>query len=715
MNKAIYHISGFDCANCAAHAETHLNEHPAVQSASIDFNNERIFITFREAPLSKKEILDIIAEVEDDPIRIDDVASSKEKVKLIGKEEIILIIRIAISVILMVSAKLIAKFAFDENERHPLIIVLYCVALAISLYDILGAVIRNIIKKRNPIDEHLLMSISCIGAFSIAFFPDAEPVFFDGVMVLVLFQIGELLEEILSKKSKAAISDAIDLRADIANLVKGDKIVQVKPDTLEVGDSIIVRIGEIIPVDGVIIAGEGSLDTSSLTGETMPVDVKIGSNVISGASLRSGSITVRVEKVLKDSTISKIMELVENSGEHKSKVDKFITRFARYYTPIVFLIAIAFFLIYGFISMDWSDALYRSVFVLIVGCPCSIVISVPLAYFAGIGLASKLGVVIKGANVLDQLVNVGVVFLDKTGTLTYGNFEVTKEHFEGVTEEEFHTALYSAESRSNHPIAKAIILHKNTAELALKQENYEEIAGYGVRTTYEKKVIYAGNRELLLNNKIECPLVEENGTVIYVAKDGKYIGYVVLNDVARPKATELIKRLTDMNIRVVLLSGDTENNVKNISNEVGIKEYHAGLLPQDKVIYVDDAISKKTDKKAVIFAGDGINDTPSIMRADVGFAMGGIGSDIAVESADAVIMKDHPLKIYHSLVIARKTRNVAVFNIVFAITIKVLAMIITFTNFIDPQFIPIIDALSDSGLTVILIINSLLLFYRKIE
>ena len=723
MNKAIYHISGFDCANCASHAEEHLNKHEAVQSASIDFNNERLFITFREAPLSQDEILAVIKEVEDDPIRLEPVASKREKEKLIGKDEIIMMIRIALSIILMVTARVLSHVLGVEEDfetigfnwqasNHIIVLVIYLVALAICIYDVIWEVIENIIKKRNPVDEHLLMTLSCLGAFSIAFFPNVEPVFFDGVMVLVLFQIGELLEKILSKKSKAAISEAIDLRADFANLITDNKVVQVKPDTLNVGDKIIIHIGEIVPVDGKVVSGEGTLDTSSLTGETMPVYVNEGKNVISGASLKTGSITVLVEKVLKDSTISKIMELVENSGEHKSKVDKFITKFARFYTPAVLGIAIIFTIIFGLATGEWATALYRGVFVLIVGCPCAIVISVPLAYFAGIGLASKIGVVIKGANVLDQLVDVGVLFVDKTGTLTYGNFEVTKMENVGVSLEDFKTALYSAESRSNHPIAKAIILHQNTAELALKQENYEEIAGFGTSTIYMGDEILAGNRNLLISHGVNCPEITDYGTVVYVAKNSKYIGYALLRDVARPKAKELISRLDKLGIRTVLLSGDTEINVMNISKEVGINEYYSGLLPQEKVTYVDKAINEKTNRKSVVFAGDGINDTPSIMRADVGFAMGGIGSDVAVETADAVIMQDHPLKIYHAIKIARMTKHVAIFNIIFAIAVKVIVMILTM---VINNFPPVIDALSDTGLTVLLVINSLLLFYRKVE
>lgn len=719
MKKYIYSIKGFDCANCASKVEKHLNTKINIRSCVIDFQNDRMFIIYQDTPYTKEELLSFIKEVEDDPIEIEDANQlKKKKEKLFDKKTIFLLIRIAVVVALMVTGLIVSKVMFPDienwqNEQNAWIpISIYVVALALGIYDILWEVIEHIIHLQNPIDEHLLMTLSTAGAFCIAFFKEAEPVFFDGVMVLALFQVGELIESMLSKKSKQAIADAIDLRADFANLVTDNKIVKVSPDKLNINDKIVIHVGEIVPVDGIVCDGTGDLDTSSLTGESMPLSVKNGDHVLSGTILKNGSLTLKVEKLFHESTISKIMELVQNSGEHKSKVDKFITRFARWYTPFVLLVAIAFFLIFGFVTKDWAAATYRSVFVLIVGCPCAIVISVPLAYFAGIGLASKIGVIIKGANILDQLCNPGVLFVDKTGTLTYGNFAVTKIVPNGITEDEFMTYLLSAESRSNHPIAKAIILHRNTAELALKQENYEELAGYGTHTNYEGHDIYAGNIDLLKNNGIDVPEINEIGTVIYVSSDGKFVGYVVLNDVIRDKAKTLVKKLNELKVKIVLLSGDTLENVKSVAEQVGIKEYHAKLLPIDKTKYVDEAMQSKKKKETVLFAGDGINDTPSIMKADVGFAMGGIGSDVAVENADVVIMQDHPLKIYHSIKIARLTRAVAIFNIVFALTIKVAVMVLTLTI---PNFPPIFDILSDTGLTVLLAINSVLIIYRKIK
>ncbi len=714
--KVVYHISGFDCANCASKTERFLNKQEIIESAVIDFTNERMYITYREEPLELDELKEVIKQIEDDPLRIELMHSAKrQKYTIFTSNFWIMLTRIIVSTVLM----LIGHFAFGDCFSVG-VTILYGVAAIIVLYDIFWKVIQNIIHLRNPIDMNLLLTISSLGVFVLSLlvhFGVLQEAGFpidmmDGVMVLILYQVGEMFEHIAQGKSKSAISNAIDLRADSANLVTDDKVTQVKPETLEIGDVIIVRIGEIIPADGIIIDGQGTLDMSSLTGEPMPVDVQNGSNVLSGSILRSGSITVRVNKVFADSTISKIIELVQSSGEHKSKAEKFITKFARIYTPVVFVIGILFALISGLVTGNWSDAIYRGLAVLVVACPCAIVISVPLAYFAGIGLASKRGVVIKGANYLDALCKLGVLFVDKTGTLTYGNFEVTKVEPNGVSKEEFLEALYCAESRSNHPIAKAIVLHQNVSELALKQEDYEEVAGLGVVTKYQGHQILAGNIELLQKYSVSAGEIEVPGTAVYVAKDGKYIGYILLQDIVRDKAKLMVEKMHELGVKVILLSGDKEATVKDVANQVGIDEYYSKLLPGDKTKIVEETILNKTDKKLVAFAGDGINDTPSIIRADVGFAMGGIGSDIAVENSDVVIMQDHPLKIYDSIVIAKKTKFVAIFNIIFSLLVKITVMVLFMTKVVNNMEIAVF---ADTGLTVLMTLNSLLIIYRKIK
>lgn len=714
--KVVYHISGFDCANCASKTERFLNKQEIIQNAVIDFSNERLYITYRDEPLDVEALKELIKQIEDDPLRIELIQSGrKQKYTIFTSNFWIMLTRILVSIILLI----VAEVAFEDcYSWAPM--VMYFVAAGIVIYDIIWRVIQNIIHLRNPIDMNLLLTISSLGVFLLSLLVHFNvldnagfPIdMMDGVMVLILYQVGELFEHIAQGKSKNAISNAIDLRADTANLVTNGKVTQVKPETLKVGDVLIVRIGEIVPADGEIIDGQGTLDMSSLTGEPMPVDVQEGANVLSGSILRSGSITMKVNKVFADSTISKIVELVQSSGEHKAKAEKFITKFARIYTPTVFGIGILFAVISGLVTGLWSEAIYRGLAVLVVACPCAIVISVPLAYFAGIGLASKRGVVIKGANYLDALCKLGVLFVDKTGTLTYGNFEVTEIKPDGVSKEEFLEALYSAESRSNHPIAKAIVLHQNISQLALEQNDYEEIAGLGVKTNYQGHQILAGNIELLQKYSVFAGEIEVPGTAVYVAKDGKYIGYVLLQDIVRDKAKSMVEKMHEIGVKVILLSGDKETTVKDVAEKVGITEYHAKLLPGDKTKFVEETIENKKDGKLVAFAGDGINDTPSIIRADVGFAMGGIGSDIAVENSDVVIMQDHPLKIYDSIVIAKKTRFVALFNIIFSILVKVTVIVLFMTKVVSNMEIAVF---ADTGLTVLMTLNSLLIIYRKIK
>ena len=729
--KVVYHISGFDCPNCAAKTERHLQKDENIFECSIDFPNDRLYINYKDNPYTIEELKAKIKEVESDPIRVERINSGERKdVKILTKDFVFDLIRVLLATVLFVIG-----FVFEhldegvwwQGEFNWLSNSLYLVAATIMLYDIVWKVIMNIVHLRNPIDMSLLLTISCVGVIVLSMLtnlpkdnpiliaPEGFPIeMHEGAMVIILYQIGELIEAFASGKSKVAISKAIDLRADTANLVTDNKVVQVKPEELKVNDVIIVRVGEIVPADGEIIEGQGSLDMSSLTGEPLPVDTTIGNNVLSGSILRSGSLTIKVNKVFAESTISKILELVQSSGERKAKTEKIIDKFARFYTPIVFSVGIIFTIVYGLVTKEWTRALFSGLSILIVSCPCAIVISVPLAYFAGIGLASKNGIVIKGAIYIDSLAKLGVVFLDKTGTLTYGNFAVTEVVPMGVSKDEFNEALLAAESRSNHPIAKAITLHQKVSEIALEQEDYEEIAGLGVMTNYKGNTILAGNASLLELNDIKVEEIETAGTVIYVAKNGKYIGFIVIQDVIREKAKKLIAKLDDLGVKTVLLSGDKLRTVEYVAGQVGIKEYHAHLLPQDKTKFVEEAIEHRVDKKTVAFAGDGINDTPSIMRADVGFAMGGIGSDVAVENSDVVIMQDHPLKIYDSIKIAKKTRFVAIFNIVFSLVVKVSVLVLIMAGVLG-RYSMLLAMLADTGLTVLMVLHSLSLIYRKVK
>ena len=466
--KVTYSISGFDCPSCASKSEHHLCKHKNIEDASIDFQNERMYITYKEDELSIDEIKAIIKEVESDPLEIELLNNKKEKKESIFDNEFFFNLS---RIIFSITAAVFTKIFVNYEENFVLAIILYSLATIVCLYDILFKVGRNIINKVNPVDINLLMSISSIGVIVLGILiyygvlPEGpfEIDLLDGVLVVALYQVGEMFEHIATNQSKRAIKSAVDLKADKANLFNDGLVRQVEPEELKVGDKIIVNVGDIVPVDGKVVSGNGSLDVSSLTGEPLPMNISGGDNVLSGSIVKSGSIIIEVLKEFSDSTVAKIMELVESSGERKAKAEKFITKFARVYTPLVFLIGITYALMFGLVTGVWPMAIFGGLAILVVACPCSIVISVPLAYFAGIGLASKKGIIVKGTNYLDSLCNIGTLFIDKTGTLTYGNFKV--EEVEAVgNKDEFLEALYAAESRSNHPIAKAIVSGVDTSK-----------------------------------------------------------------------------------------------------------------------------------------------------------------------------------------------------------------------------------------------------------
>ncbi len=713
--KVVYHISGFDCPNCAAKSENHLRKQKEIERVSIDFQNEKLFITFKDKELSIEEIKERIAQVESDELDISLVSDKKKEEPIFDKEFFINLSRIVISVLIAVFTKIFVNF----HDNFVLALVLYSLATLICLYDILFEIGRNIIKKNNPVDINLLMSISSVGVIVLGTLIHYEVLpngpfeidLLDGALVVALYQVGELFEHISTNKSKRAIKATIDLRADHANLLEGELVREVNPSLLKVNDKIIIRVGEVIPVDGIVVSGSGTLDTSSLTGEPLPISVKENDEVLSGTILKSGSLTLLVTKEFANSTVSKIMDLVENSGEHKTRTEKFITRFARIYTPAVFVVGIAYALIYGFVTGVWPQAIFGGLAILVVACPCAIVISVPLAFFAGIGLASRHGIIIKGSNYLDSLCKIGTLFIDKTGTLTYAQFKIVEIHPNNCEKQELLDTLYIAESRSNHPIAKTIVKDIDLSSFSGKISSYEELPGEGIRLNYEGKIILAGTKTFLGKQSVICRDIASSGTVVHVSKNGAYLGYVVLKDEIRKDAKESIEKLHSIGVEVVLLSGDKKEVVEEVSSLVGIDKYYSSLLPNEKTKFVIESLNKK---KLVAFAGDGVNDTPSIVAADVGFAMGGIGSDVAVENADVVLMEDNPRKIYTSIKIAKKTKRVAIFNIIVSLLVK-LGVIILILLGVLGQFGMIIAVLADTGLSVLMILNSLLLFYRKID
>ena len=720
MIKKKYHISGFDCPNCAHKSETHLGKHDGIEYCHIDFSTNKMYLNFKEKELSVKEIASIIAEVESDPLDIHESSGKFEKeTKIFTKEMWFLLGRIVFAAVILLVNLLVLSDKTGFDKTGWIRFGLYTFATVVLMYDIFWRVLLHIRHLRNIIDHNLLITIAVSGATALAvIYLLEEQGCHEGVhsameamMVVGLFQIGQIIEKIATNRSKAAVMNAISLRVEYANLLKNGQVVKVDPEELHIGDNVVISAGEMIPVDGQVVDGSAYVDKSSLTGEFVPVlaDVENG-EVLAGCLVKSGSITIKASKKYEDSAVSKIIDLISNSGEKKSKADEFIAKFAKWYTPVIVLLALLVLVIGGAITQDWRNWVVRGLEILVTGCPCAIVISVPLAYFAAIGLASKRGIVIKGASYLDQLNNVNKIVTDKTGTLTRGVFTIQKVVTQdGVEEDELLHALYAAECLSTHPIAKAICHDVDVKVLAAKQKDYKEIAGYGVQTTYHDEVIYAGSAKYMQDLGAELT-EEEKGTVVHCKKGDKYLGYIVLNDEIKEEAYDMIKLLHKEKMEVILLTGDKKDNAEQIQAELGIDKVYSELTPEQKTELLQKEMSSSS--KAITYVGDGINDAPSIILSDVGIAMGAIGSDIAVENADVVIMNDNPAKVYEAVKIARIARHTAIFNIVFALFVKlVVAILVVIPALNIPMMVPVI---ADTGLTVILVINSLLILYRKV-
>lgn len=721
--KVTYNVCGFDCASCAAKAEAHIAKHEDVEYAHMDYSSNKLYVTFKDESWDIDTLANVIKEVESDPLDISYVNEKKQKQeKLFNKAMWWKLTRIIIAV----SVTLICIFLLGKQELNWLRFGLYEGMILLIGYDIFYKVILHIIHRNNILDHNLLILVAAIGSLTLAIIGltnnenyllrinDNYSLAFDDAMeallVIVLFQIGSIVESVASNKSKNAIVKAVDLRIEEANLIVDEGIIKVKPEALKVDDIVLITAGETIPVDGEIIEGNGHIDTSSLTGEFTPVQSEIGNEVFSGCILKEGTIKIRVKRIYEESASKKIIDLITNSGEKKSRVDAFIDKFAKWYTPVIVLLAVLIFVIGGIISHSWMSFLHVGLEILVIGCPCAVVISVPLAYFSGLGLASKHGVVIKGSNYLDELYSLRKVVTDKTGTLTKGSFVVTK--VVGSDKEELLNSLYAVECLSNHPIAKAICLNKDIHSLSKDINGYEEVAGKGAICVYLGHKIIAGNNKLLKEHNIEIEEAKESGTIVYCAKDNKYLGYVVLDDEIKEEAKDFVDGLHKEGIEVVMLTGDHATHGKEVAKELGIDRVFTDLLPDDKRNILENEMASTNG--AVAFVGDGINDAPSIKRSDVGVAMGGIGSDVAVENADVVIMNDNPNRLLTGIKVAKKARCTSIFNIAFALTVKaiVLILVIIFPNWSYMMYIAIF---SDTGLTVLLTINSLLLLHRKVK
>lgn len=611
-------------------------------------------------------------------------------------------IKIIISAILFVLA-LVIPFS-NEWINNGLFIISYLVVGC----EILKKAVRNIFRGK-VFDENFLMAVATIGAFAIGEFPEA-------VAVMLFYQVGELFQSYAVDKSRKSIASLMDIRPDYANIEKDGKVEKVDPDEVKIGDIIIVKTGEKIPLDGVVVEGTSSLDTMALTGESVPRVVKTEDEVLSGCINKDGLLKIRVTKEFGESTVSKILDLVENASSKKSKSENFITKFAKYYTPTVVIIAVLLAFIPPIILKDFNTFsvwLYRALSFLVVSCPCALVISIPLSFFGGIGGASKMGILIKGSNYLEALANTEIVVFDKTGTLTEGIFEVQDIYAEGIEKDELLRIVAHAENYSNHPIAKSVkkAYNKEIDEKIIK--NPQELSGKGIWARIDEKDILVGNEKLMLEEKIDFKKCDEVGTILYVAIDKKYVGYVLIADKIKQDSSKTIRELKAMNIKeTVMLTGDKKEVGEYVAKKLNMDKVYTELLPDGKVEKVEELLKQKSEKGKLVFVGDGINDAPVLTISDIGVAMGGLGSDAAIEAADIVIMTDETSKISKAINLSKKTMRIVRENIIFAIFVKIAVLVLTAfgaSTMWEAVF-------ADVGVSVIAIINALrMLNIKKFE
>ena len=601
----------------------------------------------------------------------------------------------------------LAQYVGGETNALYLEFVLFLIPYLIAGYDVLLKAARNI-GNGQVFDENFLMTIATVGAFALVLFPDSQPHMAEGAAVMLFYQVGELFQGYAVGKSRQSIADMMDIAPDFANVMRDGKLVQVDPYEIGVGDEIVVKPGERVPLDGTIVEGSTQLDTAALTGESVPRHVEEGAEVISGCVNMTGKITVKVSKPFEQSTVSRILELVESASEKKAQTENFITRFARYYTPIVtigaLVLAVLPPLLFG---QSWSDWIERGLTFLVVSCPCALVISVPLSFFGGIGGASRLGILVKGGNYLEALSHTETVVFDKTGTLTNGSFNVVAVHPDAAAEVDPDLILSiaaHAEAYSDHPIAVSV-KEAFTGEIDQSRiADVREEGGHGVRAVVDERVVLVGNDKLMREEGIAYHDCELTGTILHVSIDGKYAGHIIIADVVKEDAAECIKRLHAAGVKkTVMLTGDRAEVAKAVAEKLGLDEYHGKLLPEDKVNQVERLLGETSEKGKLAFVGDGINDAPVLTRADIGIAMGAMGSDAAIEAADIVLMDDKPSKIASAIRIARKTMRIVWQNIVFALGVKFAVLVLAAVGLATMW----LAVFADVGVAILAILNAM--------
>ena len=651
----------------------------------------------REAEKAEKARAEVREEEEEE-----DEGEEEEEDEMEPKQKLIQIIAASI---LLIAAVLVTK-VFPELAMWQKLLI-FLIPYAAAGFDVLKEAMEHI-GEGEVFDEDFLMCIATIGALLIGFVPGGKEQFAEAVFVMLFFQVGELFEGIAEGNSERAISQLLDIRPDTANVERGGEVLVVSPEEVAVGETVVIRPGEKVPMDGVVLEGTSSLDTVALTGESVPRDVTAGDSILSGCVNQSGVLRVRVEKEFGESTAAKILDLVQHAGSKKSRSEKFISRFARIYTPIVVFAAIALALIPPMLTGDFAGSfaawLLRALTFLIVSCPCALVVSVPLAFFGGIGAASKAGILIKGSSYMDALAKADTVVFDKTGTLTKGVFEVTTLHPEEMDEKELLHLAAHVERYSTHPIAVSLRTAFGNEADGCAVESVEEVAGQGIRAVVNGRTVCVGNSKMMDAIGAKWKSCDEAGTIIHVAVDGVYAGHIHISDIEKPDAKKAIAELKALGVgHTVMLTGDREEVAKRVASDLGLDEYHAELLPADKVSGVEQLLQNRKEGASLVFVGDGINDAPVLARADIGVAMGAMGSDAAIEAADVVLMDDQPSKIAKAVRISRSTLAIAKQNIVFAIAVKVGILILAAFG-LAPMWLAVFG---DTGVLILCVLNSM--------
>lgn len=654
-----YTLKNLDCASCAAKIEDNLTKLGEVKFVAVNFANSTMTIDTDNLEKVKARIKEIEPEVElEDIDKEKAIVSTSELVE--NKWQIIK----AISGILLLIAGMVFEKEIHNTPFHIGEYLIFGTGYLIVGWNVIASAVKNIIRGQ-VFNEHFLMAIATLGAFAIDQMPEA-------VAVMLFYVVGELFQDIAVNRSRKSIKSLLEIKPEYANLVVDGESTRVSPESIQVGDTILVKAGEKIPLDGEVIDGNSFVDTSALTGESVPRKVKKNDLVLSGTINQTAVLTIKVTKIFSESSVSKILELVENASSKKAETEKFITTFAKYYTPVVVVSALLLAVLPPllFSGQTFSEWIYRALVVLVISCPCALVISIPLGYFGGIGGASRKGILVKGSNFLDALTQVKTVVFDKTGTLTKGEFKVSEiVTSNGYTKEEILEYAAYAETNSNHPVAKSISEAFGKDIESKRIEQVEEISGHGIKAVIDRKTVLAGNDKLLHKENIDHPVCNVEGTVVHVAIDKVYMGYIIISDTLKDDAIEAIEKLKAKNIQTVMLTGDNKFAASAFAKKLGIDKFFSELLPEDKVNHIESLMAENKGGK-VAFVGDGINDAPVIARADVGIAMGALGSDAAIETADVVLMTDSPSKVAVAIDVAKRTRNIVWQNIYFAMGVK---------------------------------------------